>query len=273
VARAIHDHSGRARRNFVPVDCCTLQEKLFESELFGHERGSFTGADRQKRGLIEGAEGGTLFLDEIGEIDASIQAKLLRFLETGIFRRVGGTKDLHANARVVAATNRDLQIISETGDFRSDLYYRLSTFVIDVPPLRERREDIPYLAAHFIQNHNFSRRIDKRISSEAVRRLTAYDWPGNVRELKNVVERAIILSRDSDTIRPEHLAFGASAGRSNLKTTVSFDHDPTLDELQAEYLRLQLGKQSGHRAKVAEVLGISERNIYRMIRRYGLMEG
>ena len=273
VARAIHDHSERAGRNFVPVDCCTLQEKLFESELFGHEKGSFTGADRQKRGLIEGAEGGTLFLDEIGEIDGSIQAKLLRFLETGVFRRVGGTKDLHANARVVAATNRDLQAISETSGFRSDLYYRLSTFVIDVPPLRDRREDIPYLAAHFIQNHNFSRRIDKRISSDAVRRLTAYDWPGNVRELKNVVERAIILSRESDIIRPEHLAFGASANRTSTKVSVSFDHDPTLEEVQAEYLRLQLSKQSGHRAKVAEVLGISERNIYRMIRRYGLVEG
>ncbi len=273
VARAIHDHSERAGRNFVPVDCCTLQEKLFESELFGHEKGSFTGADRQKRGLIEGAEGGTLFLDEIGEIDGSIQAKLLRFLETGVFRRVGGTKDLHANARVVAATNRDLQAISETGGFRSDLYYRLSTFVIDVPPLRDRREDIPYLAAHFIQNHNFSRRIDKRIASDAVRRLTAYDWPGNVRELKNVVERAIILSRESDIIRPEHLAFGASANRTSTKVSVSFDHEPTLEEVQAEYLRLQLSKQSGHRAKVAEVLGISERNIYRMIRRYGLVEG
>jgi len=272
VARAIHDNSERAGRNFVPVDCCTLQEKLFESELFGHEKGAFTGADRQKRGLIEGAEGGTLFLDEIGEIGASIQAKLLRFLETGIFRRVGGTKDLHANARVVAATNRDLQSISEAGEFRSDLFYRLSTFVIEVPPLRDRRDDVPYLAAHFIQNHNFSRRINKRISKEAIHRLTAYDWPGNVRELKNVVERAIILSRDGSKIRPEHLAFGAGAGRGNVKTTVSFDHDPTLEELQAEYLKLQLHKQSGHRAKVAEVLAVSERNIYRMIRRYGLAE-
>jgi len=273
VARAIHENSDRASRNFVPVDCCTLQEKLFESELFGHEKGAFTGADRQKRGLIEGAEGGTLFLDEIGEIDASIQAKLLRVLETGTFRRVGGTKDLHANARIVAATNRDLEAISREGQFRADLYYRLSTFVIEVPPLRERREDIPYLATHFVQNHNFSRRINKGIAGEALRRLTAYDWPGNVRELRNVIERAIILSRDSNTIRPEHLAFGAGGGKGGVKVNVSFDHDPTLEELQAEYLRLQLSKHSGHRAKVAEVLAVSERNIYRLIRRYGLAEG
>ncbi|MGE5154025.1 MAG: sigma-54-dependent transcriptional regulator [Bdellovibrio bacteriovorus] len=272
VARAIHESSDRAGRNFVPVDCCTLQEKLFESELFGHEKGAFTGADRLKRGLIEGAEGGTLFLDEIGEIDPSIQAKLLRVLETGIFRRVGGTKDLPANTRVVAATNRDLEALSREGKFRSDLYYRLSTFVIDVPPLRARRDDIPYLAAHFIQNHNFSRRINKGISGEAIRHLTAYDWPGNVRELKNVIERAIILSRDASTIRPEHLTFGGGGSKSTARVTLSFDHDPSLEELQAEYLRLQLGKFSGHRAKVAEVLAVSERNIYRLIQRYGLKE-
>ena len=272
VARAIHDQSRRAKRNFVAVDCCTLQEKLFESELFGHEKGAFTGADKQKRGLIEGAEGGTLFLDEIGEIESGIQAKLLRVLETGVFRRVGGNKDLHANIRVVAATNRDLEAMSREGTFRSDLYYRLSAFEIVTPPLRERRDDIPYLVTHFIQNHNFSRRINKRIASEALRRLIAFDWPGNVRELRNVVERAIILSRDTNTIRLEHLALG-NAGKENVKVTLNFDHDPTLEELEAAYLRLQLGKHSGHRAKVAEVLDVSERNIYRLIRRYGLAEG
>lgn len=272
VARAIHESSERAKRNFVAVDCCTLQEKLFESELFGHERGAFTSADKQKRGLIEGAEGGTLFLDEIGEIDPSIQSKLLRVLETGVFRRLGGTRDLNANIRVVAATNRDLTQMSAADEFRSDLYYRLSAFVIDTPPLRDRRDDIPYLVTHFIQNHNFSRRINKGISSEAIRRLTAYDWPGNVRELKNVVERAIILSRDTNNIRPEHLTFGNNSNRNNINLTMAFGHDPTLEELQAEYLRLQLAKHSGHRAKVAEVLDVSERNIYRLIRRYGLAE-
>ena len=265
VARAIHDQSNRAKRNFVAVDCCTLQERLFESELFGHERGAFTGADKQKRGLIEGAEGGTLFLDEIGEISPSIQAKLLRVLETGVFRRLGGTRDLQANIRVVAATNRDLGKLSETGSFRPDLYYRLSPFVIDTPPLRERRDDIPYLAAHFIRNHNFSRRINKSIAAEAIRKLTAYDWPGNVRELKNVIERAIILSRENNLIRSEHLAF---ANRSNLEFCLKFDHNPTLEELELEYVRLLLGKFTGHRGKVAEVMDVSERSIYRLLKKH-----
>ena len=272
VARAVHEASERAQRHFVPVDCCTLQEKLFESELFGHERGAFTGADRMKRGLIEGAEGGTLYLDEIGEIDAAVQAKLLRVIETGVFRRLGGTKDLQANARIVAATNRDLAAMSEAGGFRADLFYRLSTFVIQVPPLRERREDIAQLVEHLIAHHNFSRRIDKALSATALRSLHAYDWPGNVRELKNVVERAIILSGTSRSIGPEHLAFGGRRGGDTGGVTVSFDHDPTLEELQAAYLRLQLQKQSGRRAKVARVLAVSERNIYRLIRRYGLAE-
>ncbi len=270
VARAIHERSERAKRNFVAVDCCTLQEKLFESELFGHEKGAFTGADRQKKGLIEGADGGTLFLDEIGEIDASLQAKLLRVLETGRFRRLGGNKDLVANTRVVAATNRNLEQMSERGEFRSDLYYRLNGFAIETPPLRDRREDIPYLADHFIQHHNFSRRIDKKINGEAMRQLIAYDWPGNVRELKNVVERAIILSRDKTTIRIEHLAFGNSSKKRNGNISLNFDKDPSLDELEAAYLRMQLEKFSGHRAKVAEVLKVSERNVYRLIKRHGL---
>ncbi len=269
VARAIHDQSNRAKRNFVAVDCCTLQEKLFESELFGHERGAFTGADKQKRGLIEGAEGGTLFLDEIGEIEPGIQAKLLRVLETGVFRRLGGTRDLQANIRVVAATNRDLAQLCELGSFRPDLYYRLSAFVIDTPPLRERRDDIPYLANHFIRNHNFSRRINKSIAAEAIRKLTAYDWPGNVRELKNVIERAIILSRDTSLIRPEHLAFD---NRPAVKFNLKFDHDPTLEELELEYVRLLLSKFMGHRGKVAEVMDVSERSIYRLLKRHKLEE-
>jgi len=272
VARAIHESSGRSKRNFVAVDCCTLQEKLFESELFGHEKGAFTGAERQKKGLIEGAEGGTLFLDEIGEMDLSLQAKLLRVLETGTFRRVGGTRDLNANIRVVAATNRSLQTMSEEGGFRADLYYRLSPFTIDTPPLRERREDIPYLAEHFVRNHKFSRRINKQIVGEAVRQLTAYDWPGNVRELKNVVERSIILSRDKPKIRPEHLTFGTNGEKNKAKINLKFEHDPTLEEVEAAYLEVQLKKFSGRRAKVAEVLDISERNVYRLIKRYGLSQ-
>lgn len=254
------------------MDCCTLQEKLFESELFGHEKGAFTGAGQQKKGLIEGAAGGTLFLDEIGEIDPTIQVKLLRVLETGKFRRVGGTIDLNANVRVVAATNRGLESAVETGEFRADLFYRLNGFHIHVPPLRERRNDVPMLAEHFIRNHNFSRRIDKQLTPAAIRKLVAYDWPGNVRELKNVVERAIILSRDKRDIRPEHLAFGAGVRHSGALVNLSFNHDPTLEELEADYLALQLEKYSGRRGKVADVMGISERSVYRMIKRYGLEE-
>jgi DNA-binding NtrC family response regulator len=270
VAKAIHAASPRAKRSCVAVDCCTLQEKLFESELFGHEKGAFTGADRQKKGLVEIAEGGTLFLDEIGEIDATIQAKLLRILETGQFRRLGGTKDLNANVRVVAATNRDLEQMVAEGAFRADLYYRLNGFELVVPPLRERREDIPALAEHFIRNHSFSRRVDKRLSNAAARSLVAYNWPGNIRELKNVIERAIILSRDKPVIGPEHLAFRSSNHRSNAVVSLTFDHDPTIDELESTYLAMQLKKFSGRRAEVADRLGISERSIYRMIKRFGL---
>ncbi|HPR05775.1 MAG TPA: sigma-54 dependent transcriptional regulator [Denitromonas sp.] len=273
IAREVHDNSPRRKRSFVTVDCCTLQEKLFESELFGHEKGAFTGADRQKKGLIEGAEGGTLFLDEIGEIDGSIQAKLLRVLETGQFRRLGGTKDLSANVRVVAATNRNLGDMVEDGAFRPDLFYRLNGFNILVPPLRDRRDDIPALAEHFIRNHSFSRRIEKQLKKAAVRKLVAYNWPGNIRELKNVMERAIILSRDKPWIGPEHLAFGSSQRQSAAALTLSFNQDPTLEQIEAEYLSRLLKKFSGRRAEVADTLGVSERSVYRMIKRFDLENG
>ncbi|MES9836549.1 MAG: sigma-54 dependent transcriptional regulator [Candidatus Thiodiazotropha sp.] len=270
VARAIHAQSHRKNHNFVAIDCCTLQENLFESELFGHEKGAFTGADKQKKGLIEGAEGGTLFLDEIGEINSSGQAKLLRVLETGQYRRLGSTKDLNANVRIVAATNRDLETMSSEGGFRSDLFFRLNAFNIVMPPLRNRRDDIPELAKHFLTNHNFSTRVNKNLSSSAIRLLISYDWPGNIRELKNVIERAIILSGERQSIKPEHFAFTRTLGKSDGVVSLSFDHDPSLEELEASYLSYQLKKYSGRRAKVAQVMGISERSIYRMIKRYSL---
>jgi len=273
VARAIHDQSHRAGRNFVAVDCCTLQESLFESELFGHEKGAFTGAASKKSGLIEGAVGGTLFLDEIGEIPLSLQAKLLRVLETGIFRRVGGTRDLTSDVRIVAATNRDLKKMSVAGDFRLDLYYRLEAFNIFTPSLMDRREDVPYLVNHFIHNHNFSMRVKKAVTKEAMRKLIAYDWPGNVRELKNVVERSIILSRNSKTIRGQHLTFGGSAKhQSGFALDIPPGKDPTLEQLEASFLRMLLDKHAGHRATVAQVMGISERHVYRLIRKYDLAE-
>lgn len=272
VARALHANSHRAKHNFVAVDCCTLQESLFESELFGHEKGAFTGADKQKKGLIEGAEGGTLFLDEIGEISATGQAKLLRILETGQFRRLGGTKDLSANVRIVAATNRDLEKMSQQGQFRADLFFRLNAFSIVVPALRERRDDIPDLANHFLKNHNFSTHVNKTFSSAAIRKLIAYDWPGNIRELKNMVERSIILSGSRKKIEPEHFTLSQNDKECGALFNISLDHDPTLEELEANYLGALLQKYSGRRAKIAEVLGISERSIYRMIKRYNLEE-
>jgi DNA-binding NtrC family response regulator len=270
VAKTTHERSNRSKRNFVAVDCCTLPEKLFESELFGHERGAFTGADRQKKGLIEGAEGGTLFLDEIGELELALQAKLLRVIETGIFRRVGGTKDLPANVRIIAATNCDLEKACQERTFRSDLYYRLSAFVITVPPLRERREDIPELVEHFVCNRDFSRQINTTVSRGAMRMLMAYDWPGNVRELKNSIERAIILSRQTRKIRPEHLAPTLTGVESASSLTLTFDREPSLAEVEGKYLQLLLTKYSGHRSLIAKRLGVSERNIYRLIEKHRL---
>lgn len=273
VARALHDQSPRAKRNYVALDCCTLQENLFESELFGHEKGAFTGADRQKKGLIEGATGGTVFLDEIGEIPPAIQAKLLRVLETGKFRRVGGTRDLSSDVRIVAATNRNLKKMSDMGDFRADLFYRLESFTIYTPPLRDRREDIPALVEHFIHNLNFSMRAQKKtVTKEAMRKLISYEWPGNVRELKNVVERAIILSRDKKNILAQHLTFSSSEQEKGFQLDISKEQDPTLAELEASYLKMLLNKHAGHRSTVAQVMGISERNVYRLISKYELAE-
>ena len=271
VAQAIHQASLRSARNFVAVDCCTLGEQLFESELFGHEKGAFTSADRQKKGLIEGAAGGTLFLDEIGEIAPASQAKLLRVIESGTFRRVGGTKDLRANVRIVAATNRDLGALSEEGGFRADLFFRLSGFVINVPPLRERREDIPELVRHFIRHHDFSRRIDVVVSPDAMESLMVYDWPGNIRELKNVIERAIILMGDQRELTVDHLVFNSAAPRRSAAVSVElgFDHEPTLEEIEARYLGMVLRKHGGHRGESARILGVSERTLYRLLKKHG----
>jgi two-component system NtrC family response regulator len=269
VANAIHARSPRAARNFVAVDCCTLQEKLFESELFGHEKGAFTGAERQKPGLIEAASGGTLFLDEIGEIEPAIQAKLLRVLETGQYRRLGGVKDLQANVRIVAATNRDLMQMGTEGRFRMDLYYRLTAFSLRIPPLRERLQDIPKLVQHILAHHDFSRRYSKRVSPAAMRLLMDYSYPGNVRELRNMIERAVILSGASEEIRPEHFSLDGAAERP-AQVELRFEHDPSLEEIEKRYLETLLNKYDGHRSRIAEIIGVSERNIYRLLEKYGL---
>ena len=266
VAQAIHEASNRGTREMVTIDGGTLQETLFESELFGHERGAFTGAERQKKGLIEEAEGSTLFLDEIGETSAANQAKLLRVLETSTFRRLGGTRALKADVRFVVASNRDLEAMGRDGSFRADLYFRLASFVIKVPPLRERREDIPLLAEHFLQR--FARGVERQLMPEAVNLLMAYDWPGNVRELRNLIERAVILAGPDQRIRAEH--FGPIVGRRSDSVILAFEHEPSLAEIERDYLRRTLLRHGGNRARAAAILGISERNIYRLIKQYEL---
>lgn len=266
VAQEIHRLSLRAKGPLIWVDCCSLQEALFESELFGHERGAFTGATQRKTGLIEQARGGTLFLDEIGEIPPKIQAKLLRVLETKQFRRLGGITDIQAEVRICAATNRDLDEMARQGEFRRDLLYRLNAFVVSVPPLRERREDIPVLTQHFLAGPGSLKRTIKQMSEPAMQQLMDYDWPGNVRELRNVIERAIILSGNQMKIDSEYLALPKTAiSPSTTEVSLNFDYAPTLVEIEQRYLQLMMDRCQGHRATVAKVLGISERTLYRLL--------
>ncbi|MBD3347690.1 MAG: response regulator, partial [Candidatus Eisenbacteria bacterium] len=204
VAREIHRKSDRARRPFVAVNCSAIPEGLLESELFGHEKGAFTGAVRQKKGRFETADGGTVFLDEIGDMSPALQAKLLRFLQERVVQRVGGTSDTEVDVRVLAATNKDLETEIREGRFRDDLYYRLNVVTITIPPLRERTEDVPVLARHFLMKQSRPGGKPKKMSPRAMRLAMEYDWPGNVRELENVIQRAVVLSR-GETIFPEHL--------------------------------------------------------------------
>jgi len=265
VAAAVHQASNRSKANFIAIDCSTLPANLFESELFGHERGAFTGADRRKEGLIEVGAGGTVFLDEIGEMEPPLQAKLLRLLETGRFRRVGGTKDLLANVRFVTATNRDLEAMCREGSFREDLYYRLSAFVLKVPPLRQRLDDIPILAEHFLQTRDFARHAHKKWTQAALDALMSYNWPGNVRELRNIVERAALLSGSDDEIRVGHLGPLRRHPRANARYAFNFETPPTLDQIAAAYLRILVAEGTRSRAEMASVMGISERQLYRML--------
>jgi DNA-binding NtrC family response regulator len=268
VARLIHARSARRERPFVVVECAALQESLLQSELFGHEKGAFTGAERAKAGLFEVADGGTIFLDEIGEIRPATQVNLLRVLDASTFRRVGGTKEIRVDVRVLAATNRDLPALVEQGLFREDLFYRLSTISVEVPTLRERREDVARLAEHFVAVQNQRYGWHKHLGAEGLEILRAYDWPGNVRELEHAIEAAVVVC-DGDEIQPRHLP--ATLHRGGRRPKLAPDGPlPTLEEVERAHVARALEASGGHRGRAAGVLGISERSLYRKLKEYGL---
>jgi DNA-binding NtrC family response regulator len=268
VARAIHRNGARAQRAFVPVNCGALPEGLLESELFGHLRGAFTGAVADKRGLFEEARGGTLFLDEIGEMSPALQVRLLRALETGEVRPVGSARATTIDTRVIAATHRDLERASREGRFREDLFYRLHVFVIKVPPLRERREDIPLLVAHFLASLAARGRGAASLTPAAVAALAGHDWPGNVRELEHTLERLVAEARGG-TIDVAELPPAFRRRPATLEEPL-FAGLPSLEELEKRYLRHVLAEVKGNRSRAAEVLGIDRRTLYRMAERFGL---
>jgi len=273
VARALHDEGPRRNKRFVSVNCSAVVETLFESELFGHVRGSFTGANETKVGLFEHATGGTLFLDETGELPLSLQAKLLRAVEYGEIQRVGSLEVRNTDVSIIAATNRDLRAETNTGRFRSDLYYRLSIIEIHLPPLRDRREDIPFLTAAFVRE--CSERLKRPISgvtAGAERLLQEAAWPGNIRELRNVIERACILT-DSSMLTEREFAGVMKAAGSPLESPLP-DHDsaidkpnPSLEYAQKEQIQRALRAAGGNKAEAAKILGVSRRSLYRWIER------
>jgi DNA-binding NtrC family response regulator len=266
VARAVHGNSRRRDQALVTINCAALQETLLESELFGHERGAFTGASQPKPGLIEIAEGGTLFIDEVAEMAPTLQAKLLRVLEDGHYRRVGGTKEFHANVRVIAATNKPLEEEQKAGRFREDLFFRLNVISVDLPPLSERREDIPALIEHLLSTRPLG--ADRcQVAPEAVEALASYAWPGNVRELANVLERAQILAEDS-VITVDDLPEIVSA--APLLPAVMLSDPLNLHEQERRSVEAALRQCNGNKAHAARALGINRRSLYRLLEQYAL---
>ena len=268
-ARYVHQHSNRSAQPFVVVDCGVLADNLIESELFGYEKGAFTGAEHRKIGLIEAANKGTLFIDEIGELPLHLQTKLLRVLETGTIRRIGGTDYIKVDVRIIAATNRDPQDMLKSKQFRQDLYYRLSAFPVKVPPLRERKEDIPDLAEYFLKQIEEGE-TQIPLSPDVIEKLLSHDYPGNVRELRNIMERAMILAA-GNYISPDDLVFeehqvpqqtpGTPAAQTSLLRSATassrLSHEQVLEALRI---------CNGHRTKAARLLGVSERTIYRHLK-------
>ena len=292
VARAIHSESKRADRPFVPLNCGALPETLLESELFGHEKGAFTSADSTKKGLVEAAERGTLFLDEIGEMSLMMQVKLLRFLQERRYRRVGGTKEMDADVRVIAATNQDLAKMVESGEFRRDLFYRVNVIKLEVPPLRDRKEDILPLARHFVEK--FNRQMGKALkglSTRAESALVSYAWQGNVRELENVIERAVALE-ESDMVMAESLDLGNSPGQDRRPAHLFAEPQASTDGgaetpparlpesgfvleehiqgIEREYLAHALEQAGGVKVRAAALLGMSFRSFRYYLKKYHL---
>jgi len=270
VARWIHERSGRAGGAFLSVNCGALPEGLLESELFGHMKGSFTGAVKDKQGLFAAATGGTFFLDEIGETTPATQVKLLRVLQQREIIPVGGTETIPVDARLVAATNRDLEDEVKRGGFRGDLYYRLNVITVHLPPLRERRDDIPLLADAFLRRSAGTRGVEaKTLAPATLDAMMAYDWPGNVRELENALERAVILSAD-DAIAPSALPERVSARRAEPLVSERAPATPTLEAIERAYVTWVLQNESGNKSRAAEVLGIDPSTLYRKLARYGV---
>jgi len=280
-AKAIHHSSARASQPFVNITCSALPEQLLESELMGHEKGSFTGARERKRGLFEVADGGTVFLDEIGDMGVGLQAKLLRILEEKTFRRVGGTKDLRVDVRIVGATNRNLEQAVREGAFREDLYYRLMVIPVEIPPLRERVEDIPLLITHFIDRFNVEfRKKTLGLTSDAMDCCEQYNWPGNVRELRNVIERAMILE-NKEFLDVEDLPQALRASSENCDGIASAHRTRTtvfelpeggygLREMEEQMVRQALERTDGNQSRAAELLDISRDSLRYKMRKFGL---
>lgn len=271
VARAIHKNGPRAAKPFVAINCTAIPETLMESELFGHAKGSFTGAHQRKRGLFEEAEGGTLFLDEIGDMDLSLQSKLLRVLQEKKIRAVGENTDQPIDVRIIAATHKDLKAAIKNGTFREDLYYRLSVIPIVIPPLRHRREDIPLLAEHFLRKFSLANGSKvKGFSAAAMAKIMEMTWEGNVRELENWVERAVVLARGANIEAEDLPAISENTVETFYGAAVQ--QFPTVEELEKRYMKFILEKTGGKKEKAAQILGINRRTLYRKEREYGFVQ-
>ena len=269
IAHALHQHSPRAEKPFVRVNCAALPETLVESELFGYERGAFTGAQARRKGRFELADGGTLFLDEIGELSPSTQAKLLRVIQEREFERLGGTDTIRVDVRLITATNKDLERAQADGTFREDLYYRLNVFTICVPPLRDRKSDILLLADHFVEKYiRLHGRSIKRISTPAIDMLVSYHWPGNVRELENTIERAVLVA-DGDVIHGHHLTPTLQTAEAS-GTVVTGSLGEAVAAFEGNLIQDALKSTRGNRARAARLLNTTERIINYKIRRYGI---